>query len=252
MAKITVPTTKTIECPLLIDKQHLESVDELIDRHVPQMRELNEERMSEMVADRVREYIGKGIIKEDGRAVYEEKFRKEIFNDYEFREERSVSLYLTKGREIRAKLFSEAISQPLDEDDMAVGFSMRIRVGEIRALVKAGEPWGERMSVDVEPNENEVAQGLFGALSNWASDVEAPKWQQKWLKYKFIAGMFLSMWLLMGLIFIPLVNWGDAGKSTTKEEARKLLAAGGGPAHHVSKSVISLTDRFCTVSLCRV
>jgi hypothetical protein len=225
MAKITFPTRKTIECPLLIDKQHLESLDELIDRHVSQMRELNEERMSETVADRVREYIGKGIIKEDGRAVYEEKFRKEIFENYGFREARSVSLYLTRGREIQAKLFSEAISQPLDENDFAIGFSVIVRVGEIRALVKAGEPSG--MSVDVEPNENEVAQALFGALSNWASDVEVPKWQQKWLKYKFIAGMFLVMWLLIGLLFIPLVNWGDAGKSTTKEEARKLLAAGG-------------------------
>lgn len=63
---------------------------------------------------------------------------------------------------------------------------MHVRVGEIRALIKAGEPWG--VSVNVEPSENEVAQGLFGALSNWASDVEVPKWQQKWLEYKFIAG----------------------------------------------------------------
>jgi hypothetical protein len=68
MAKITFPTSKTIQCPLLIDRQHLESLDEIIDRHLPEMREYKEKRISERVARRAREYVLDGAVKEEAGA----------------------------------------------------------------------------------------------------------------------------------------------------------------------------------------
>src|SRR5258708_30828462 len=123
MAKITFPTSKTIACPLLIDRQHLESLDAVIDSHLPQMDEYKEKRISESVARRVREYVLNDVIKEEAVAAYEAKYRKQLLNDYDYRESRSVSLYLTKGPEIRAKRFSEAISQPIGEEEMPIGSS---------------------------------------------------------------------------------------------------------------------------------
>jgi hypothetical protein len=158
------------------------------------------------------------------------KLRDDILKSYDYQESRSVSLYLTKGREIQAQQFSEATSQPVDEDEMAVGFSLRLRVGPIHATVKAGEHsfhWSKNLSVDVEPNDNEIAQGLFGALSNWASDVEAPKWQQKWSEHKWRAGVVLTIWLIVGVFAVPLYNWNRAAQGAAKQEAHKLLATGG-------------------------
>jgi hypothetical protein len=227
MAKLSYPTSRTIQCPLLIDASQLESLDRIIDDHIPQMRDFKDKMISDLVVRQVRASLEKGYIKEEQRATAESKTKTELAKDYDFRESRSVALYLSKGREIQAGRFSEAISQPMSDDEIAVGFMMRVRVADIKAEVKLEYSYAQRMDIEVEPKDNEVAQGLFGALSNWASDIEAPRWQQKWSDLASFVVLLLLLVLMCGLVLIPLVNWTESGKTAQKEEARKFLSSGG-------------------------
>ena len=67
---------------------------------------------------------------------------------------------------------------------------------------------------------------LFGALQNWASDLAAPKWQQKWLQAKWLCYPLLGMWLLIGMLDMPLTYRNDEVKDYQKAEARRLVAGG--------------------------
>jgi hypothetical protein len=237
MASVSFPTERTIQCPLLIEAHHLESLDKLLDQHYPQLQVDKEKRVAEEASRRTRQYLLKGYIKEDKAEAFEVKRKKELSDDYKYREVRSVSIYLTKGREISAKNFTEAMNLPIGEDELPVGFSVVMRVGEIKATVNTGYRFERKLTVEVAPNDTEVALSLFGALSNWASGIEAPKWQQKWRKYRGIAGFLLIMLLMFGLFAIPFSNWSEAGKSAAREEARKFLTANAINANNEQKAI---------------
>jgi hypothetical protein len=163
---------------------------------------------------------------EEKAEAFEAKRKKELYEDYKYREVRSVSIYLTRGREVTAKSFSDATNLPTGGEEFPVGFSVVMRVGEIKATINTGYRYHRQLSIEVEPNDSEVALSLFGALSNWAGGIEAPKWQQKWHGFGWLAIPILLLLLLIGLIAVPLSNWSEAGKSAEREEAHKLLATG--------------------------
>jgi len=179
MAKLSFPTSREIRGPLLIDPTQLEVLDQIIDRHLERMREFRNNMVNEQVSKRSREGLSEGWLKENELASYEAKRKREFLSTYTFRETRSFSLYLTRGREIQAHRFSEAASQPVGDQETALGFSSYVRVGEVEAKIRLRRSITSEISIDVEPNGVEVAQELFGALSNWASDIEASKWQQR-------------------------------------------------------------------------
>jgi hypothetical protein len=226
MASVSFPTARTIECPLLIEASHLESLDKIFDQHLPQLQAHNEKRIAEEASRGTRQYVLRRYITEDNAEAYEAKLKKELSDDYKYRKVRSVSIYLTRGREITAKNFTEAMNLPVGDDELPVGFSAVLRVGVIKANLNTGYRFNQKITVEVEPNNTEVALSLFGALSNWASGIEAPKWQQKWCAWKAAPVLLLSMWLFIGVLAVPFTNWNEAGKSAAKEEARKLLAGG--------------------------
>jgi hypothetical protein len=119
------------------------------------------------------------------------------------------------------------MNQPVGEGELPIGFALYLTVGSVRAAVRlADETWRRQLNLEVEPEDLEVTQEFFGALSNWASDVEAPKWQQKWLDARPFLGLLLLGCLFFGLLFAPILNWRYAGQRANKIEARKLLAQG--------------------------
>lgn len=227
MAKLSIPTSRRIKCPLLIEAAHLESFDRIIDQHYEQMRTDLERRISEEAAQRTRRYVRAKFVKKEDAAAYEAKQKQELSAERKYRQVRSATIFLTKGRDITAKDFAESMNTPIGEDELPVGFSAFLRAGDITATINTGCDFDPELKLEVEPNNDEVALSLFGALSNWVSGIEAPGWQQKWHKYKWFAGALLLFLLLFGGIAVPLSNWGDAGKNVAIDEARKLLADGG-------------------------
>jgi hypothetical protein len=226
MAKLSFPTSREIKGPLLIDAAQLEVLDQIIDRYLEPMREYRNNTVNEQASKRAREGVSEGWLKEERAATYEAERKQELLSRYDFQEARSVSLYLTKGREIQAHRFSEAVSQPVGDEEMALGFSSHVGVGVVKAKVQLRGS-SEEISIDVEPKNVEVAQEMFGALSNWASDIEAPKWQQKWLEFKLVPVGLLCFVIFFGFIAVPLINYVvGGGESASIVEAHKLLASG--------------------------
>lgn len=237
MAKLSIPTERSIKCPLLIEANHLESFDRILDQHSAQMRSDLEKRIAEEAAQRVRRLVRAKSLRKDEADAYEVRAKKELSDERRYRQVRSVTIYLTKGREIRAKDFTEAMNMPVGEDELPVGFSAIIRAGDITAAVNTGYRFEPELKLEVEPNDNEIALSLFGALSNWASGIEAPRWQQKWHAYKFVPGFLLLFLFILGVIFVPLSNWNEAGKNVAIDEARKLLADGGVNANNEHRAI---------------
>jgi hypothetical protein len=238
MAKISIPTIRKVKPPLLIEAAHLEALDQIIERNLVGMREYNNKEIADEAAKRVRTYVHRRLISEQNAAAEEEKYKKEFSASFEFREERSVSIYLTKGKEIKALTFSEAISQPVGDDELATGFLAYLKVGRMRAKVTLGpESWRPHLEVEVQPNDIELTQQLFGTLSNWASAFEAPKWQQRWVNMKWLPSSILFLWLMMGVLFVPLAQWSQAGAQANKEEGRQLLSSGGVNASNEQRAI---------------
>jgi hypothetical protein len=226
LAKLTYPTNRQVACPLLIDVAQLEALDQIIDRHSGPLATLRDKELDDSTERGLREDVAKGYLKEEDIEKTRPRTRERMRSLYYSRDTRLATLYLTRAKEIQAERFSEAISQPVDEEEVPLGIALHFRVGNVTARVRLDHSWEPELSVDVEPNDIEAAQELFGALSNWASDVEAPKWHQKWLALRPLIVIVLATWFFSGLLAVPLINWGNAGKQVSTTEARKLLAGG--------------------------
>lgn len=226
MAKLSYPTNRKVVCPLLIDVTQLEALDQIIDRHAGPLEALRDKQLDDSTEKDLREDVAKGYLKEEDIEKTRPGTRERMRSLYYSRDSKSAILYLTRGKEIQAERFSEAISQPVGEEEIPLGLALHFRVGSVEARVRLEHRWEPELSIDVEPNDLEAAQELFGALSNWASDIEAPKWHQKWLALRDLIVIVLAAWVLSGLMAVPLIIWGDAGKNVSMAEARKLLAGG--------------------------
>jgi hypothetical protein len=231
MARLSFPTERQVQCPLLIDATQLEALDAIIDRHTGPLNVLKDREMEDATSRELQRRLTRGFLKEDQLEAQRPRI-KEFTRSTKFdKDGRSVRLYLTRGREIQAQRFSEAISQPVGEQETPLGFALFFRIGNVRARVILVDSWRQELSLEVEPNYSEAAQELFGALSNWASDIEAPKWQQKWVANRHYIALLMFFWVVLGLIFVPVLNWEFAGRRANLAEARKLLAQGITPSN---------------------
>jgi hypothetical protein len=227
MARVKYPTEATVPSPLLIGADQLEALDLVIDKHLAALTGERERRIDELTEKEMGDRIARGWLKEDQVESERAKVRESVARYERLGEDsRSLTVYLPRGKLVEAGCFAEAISHPLGEEETPLGFLVYLRVGEVKARVSLNSSWREDLQISVEPNDLEVAQSLFGALRNWASDVEAPKWQQRWLRYRLFFVYFLFLWLFMGLVYIPLIKLGDSATRVQKAEARKLLAGG--------------------------
>lgn len=229
MAKLSLPTETSVRPPLLIDASQLEALDQIVDRHIQRLTESADERIDKLTDQKTTFYLERGFYEEVDVEARRPDWRKDIATE-EHLQRRAVTLYLSHGRDIQAERFSEAISQPVAHE-VPLGFALNYSFGSIKVRVRLVSGWDNSLQIEVSPNDDEVAQQLFGALSNWAADIEAPRWQQTWRAYRGLFGFILWMWLLIGLVAIPFSNWGNAGQDQNKAEARKLLSQGVTPSN---------------------
>jgi hypothetical protein len=167
MARLSISTSRDVKPPLLVDATQLEALDQIFGRYLGALRDYNNAQIASEASRRVRNYLRRGHLAEKDALVEEDKQRKEIAADYNHREERSVSIYLTKGKEIKAHSFSEALSQPVGDDEVATGFSSYVMVGPITAKVALGpDSWQNTLHIEVTPNDVELARSeSFDQLS---------------------------------------------------------------------------------------
>jgi hypothetical protein len=227
VARIAIPTEASIPAPLLVDVTQLTALDSLLDSYAGKLKAEKQARIKEALDQTIQGEIAAGKLKEAEILKERGRLRQLLEEGPDFgRDRRSVALYLSRGRAVQAESFSEAINQPVDEQEIPTGFRCYARTGQIEVTVVLGRwTFDNDLSIEVEPSEVELAKELFGAIRNWAGDVLAPKWQRYWVKARFFVSVALLLWLFMGLL-VPLTSREDVAKSARQAEARKLLASG--------------------------
>ncbi len=226
MAKLSLPTSRDIAAPLLIEKEQLERLDEIIDKHLPALREYKDSLVQEMTEKDALRFASRRNLSPEQSQKKKEEYKRLVLARFR-NDARSATIYITRGRDISAERFSEVLGHPGNDEETPLGLSYFLRIGEVTARVRlSSSSFTREISIEVEPNNVEVALQLFGSLSNWSSDIEAPRWQQKWCEYSWIPRFLLAMFLLIGVIFVPLSNRAEAGRNANKAEAQKLLSQG--------------------------
>jgi len=197
---LSFDTEKELQAPILIDLEQLTVLDGIIDKYAERLRRERDARLEEGTTAEISDRIAKGYLKEGEVETRRADIRKFVADVNRWdREARSVTIYLSHGRQIEAQSFAEAIGQPLIQEETARGFLLSLRIGSVEAKIRAGHRGGEELAMEVEPRNSEISQELFGALENWASDIEATKWQQKW-----VCPDLFSFWLLFSAGFGPI------------------------------------------------
>jgi len=226
MAKLSFPTARIIALPLLIDANQLEGLDRIVDRHMDALREYREREVELATEREIQKRLARGWLKEEQIAA-RRPYISTLATSRLQKDSRSATLYLRGGKEVQAERFSEAMIQPVGEHEIATGLALYVTVGSVRATIRLSEGlWRKELTLEVEPNDVSVAQEMYGALSNWASDVEAPLWQQKWVSARWFLGILLFLCLSFSLLGAPIISWANATRRANQAEARKLLAQG--------------------------
>ena len=184
MARIIQSTNGVVVSPLLIKETHLLALDKIFDDFV-------EDRNSE----------------EDHITATNPKSTS--------RHKRSITIYLSAGRTVKSDRFADAIKQLPVSTEEPLGFRAHLAIGRVtasvsltklaRSVVQPLSPTqfrvqqeSPKLDFNVEPNDHSSAPELFGALQNWAADLESTPSLRVWARYRPMFIILLILWLGVG------------------------------------------------------
>ncbi len=190
MARILQPTNGVVVSPLLIEEAHLLALDKIFDDFV---EERNREEDPPAASAKV-----------SGRP------------------KRSITIYLSAGRTVKSDHFADAIKQLPSSTEEPLGFRAHLEVGRVKASVNLTKvvrnvvqpvsatqfqvrQESPQLEFNVEPNDHSSAPELFGAIQNWAGDLESSASLRRWARYKPLFMILFAMWLLIGAVLPWLV-----------------------------------------------
>lgn len=231
MATLTYPTEASIPGPWLIGEGQLQALDSLYDSYLPKLQKERDALVEQKTEEILLDSIAGTAPQEHELARLRIDIRNRVSNRSSIGgEERAVTIYIPGGRTLQTIYFHEATNHPHTSDEKPLGFRSYLRVGEISVDVKLSGRWDNELNIRVRPNEHPLAQELFGALRNWASDLQAPRWQQMWLKFSWLPRFLLFIWLVLAGM-APLATTDSNWSESYKKEAHQLLDRGITPAN---------------------
>lgn len=230
MPELLYPTTCEIEGPILLDWGQLSQLDKLIDEHVPQLVERQDEKDRKEVERHLQEWLKKNQGATEKELEQErihhgqmlKKFRSLLGRTPRVRE---LTVQFTTGKRLVVQSFAEAAVHPEVNDDLAVGFQLHLHYEPVELRMEASSGFRHRLRIEVQPEDNEGARSLYGGLRQWLNNVAPPKWQQTWVRWHDLVFLLWIFWAVLSLA-IPLVGAQLQSKAFYKEEARKLLEEG--------------------------
>ena len=225
MPHISYPTKIFAFGPWLLDDKQLSALDAVFD----EFSERLQEEKSDLINRTVDEYYGSELDKIDNPVKLAER-RKEVEKRVSTKildqDRRRLTVLLKGGRSLAASSFAEALRHGETAAEKALGFYYNRRVGKIEANINVEKHWSRGdLSISVEPASSQLARELFGALRNWAEDVQSQPWVRWWFRARNSCRFLLFAWVALGLLF-GLVPRTESAKSVYKEKAHKLLEQG--------------------------
>jgi len=226
MPTISYPTTVEIPGPWILDKDTLFELDSVMDDAQSLMRRDRDRMVDVALAQKISDLISRGE-KQEWVEERRQSWREDILQDLSSRDYKTVTVYLSRGRTISGSSFSEIDALPSAIQENALGFRASLGAKNLTASAAMGEGCsGVALSISASPNDDEIAQEVFGRLQAWAIQNRPPRWQQTWFKViNFAGSMFIFFWIVLWISI-----WGAAAngfpKEDLKSEARQLLRSG--------------------------
>jgi hypothetical protein len=249
MAEFIYSTSLSIDRPWLIDVNHLQSLDALLEEEAARLSKRNRERLNteieeqlshdiklelaRMREDRIKLKSEAGIgdknsepaldldeVKQRRREEIKTQLLSHPYSDYA--ENRSITIHLEKNKRVVVKSFAEALRQQSLSDEMPVGFDDVLRSGEIKCEIELRK--SGTLDISVSPEHLAESRELFAALQRWAQPIRPPKWQRFWASINPLQWMLLLFAISVSALAIG--DSTDSAKRFYKEQAVHLLKDG--------------------------
>lgn len=159
---------------------------------------------------------------------------------HDFRSRKSLTIYLSKDRELNTPGFKEAMSNIAFQDDVAKGFEYVIETRSVTASVRLPkksekkddvEQWFLTIGVTPKWPSPETGNELFVELRKWTDSVRSTLLYQ-WILFEPRTLYRIALGILLLIILANAYNPSPSAaeyKATLKQEARDLLRGGINP-----------------------
>jgi hypothetical protein len=150
---------------------------------------------------------------------------------------KSLTISLSKERELKTSSFKEAMSHIGSQNEVAKGFEYVAKMQNTTASVrltprkkreKKDEEEEQFFEIKVSPQSGSTTYDIFLELRNWADTVEAPLWRQ-WLLFEFRPLFRIGLAFPLIILLAMLLNTSPTAteyKDALKQQARTLLRDG--------------------------
>jgi hypothetical protein len=159
-------------------------------------------------------------------------------SDYGSETNKSLTIFLSRDRELKTSSFKEAMSHIASQSEITTGFEYVVKMQHITTSVrllprkkdhqKKQDEEQQFLEINVSPQSDATSHEIFGELRNWADNVAAPLWQQ-WLLfyprpiYRF--GLIFVLVILLAMLFNTAPTPAEY-KDALRQQARTLLRDG--------------------------
>jgi hypothetical protein len=225
MPQISYPTNIRVSGPWLLDDKQVSLLDGVFNEFQGRLEEEKRNWIQQTTDRDFGDEIEK-IADPAARAARKKYFEERVSTRRLDPDRRSLTVLLKGGRSLTARTFAEALRHAEAGNEKALGFYYNSRVGNIEASVNIEKEYARGdLSVSVKPASSQLARELFGALRNWADDVQSRPWVRWWFLARNACRVFLMFWIVFGLMY-GLFPRTESAKSVYKERARQLLEKG--------------------------
>jgi hypothetical protein len=199
MAIIIYPTEKEQSAPWLIDKEKLDQLDDIIQKHYSMLREARDLQLKAAVEKEFRN------IKPELRnpKVKAELFRR-TKRSYEFEGEAlKVTILLSKGRKVEAETIQEASKMPILADEVPIGLEIVLEVARTRIEIALGKYTRDMLRYLVTSKDENFSRDVAYSLESWIKSIRPPLWQRIWKSIQGIQVLFIFIPLIFTIITFP-------------------------------------------------
>ncbi len=241
MPEIVHTTEISQDGPWLITRQQLLALDSIVESEWKKLLERREDLINAEVEKQLTSRLGHPS--KPGRKAEREEIREKLYDiaaSHSARQRIAV-IYLSDDRRVAVGSFEEALREPALLHERARGFSLYLRAAELECTLKALAS-STFLHIEVSPERDVAAKGLFAALRGWVDTVRPPIWQRLWLQARSFWGQWFA-WVLALLITLFYIAALAPDTSAAARAARysETLAT--------LKSGVSATNQFKALEL---
>jgi hypothetical protein len=235
MGQINYTTRTRINGPFLIDREHLEQLDAIMFEEERRLKAANSKAIRETAEKQFREEKPRTAITEDNLGPY----LKRAAEEHPFRESaRKLVVSFKDKRSFQGESFAELLRQPEVREEVATRFDYSLRVGAVECKVR-GMKNGANLYIETFPDYLSESREAFGVLRQWATRIEAPRWQQA-LRSIYGIFIFVFIFVLLSLFDSAETRAKEFKTQELKTEAKQLLGDGLKPDEQVRAIEIML------------